>query len=87
MSYEGRLRKVGGSVMLAIPPVMLEALGLSADAPVDMAVEAGRLVVERKTRRRYSLDELLAQGAPSRRGKAKKDPDWVSGPRAGRELL
>jgi antitoxin ChpS len=86
MSYEGRLRKVGGSVMLAIPPVMLEALGLSSDAPVDMAVEAGRLVVERKARRRYSLDELLAQGKPSSRRRT-KDRDWVSGPRAGRELL
>jgi antitoxin ChpS len=51
-----------------------------------MAVEAGRLVVERKARRRYSLDELLAQGKPSSRRRT-KDRDWVSGPRAGRELL
>ena len=70
--------------MLAIPPVMLDALGLEADASVDMVVEAGRLIVERKVRRRYSLDELLAQGKPSSRT---KDRDWVSGKRAGRELL
>ncbi len=86
MSREGRLRKVGGSVVLAIPPVMLDALGLGPGAAVDMVVEAGRLVVERKMRRRYSLDELLAQGKPVARRRT-KDRDWVSGSRAGRELL
>lgn len=49
-----------------------------------MAVEAGRLVVEPKARRRYSLDELLARCKPSAQD---KDRDWVAGKRAGRELL
>jgi antitoxin ChpS len=86
MSHEGRLRKVGGSIMLTIPPVMLDALGLGPDAAVDMDVEAGRLIVGRKARPRYSLDELLAQCKPSAERKA-KDRDWVAGKRKGRELL
>ncbi len=40
------LRKVGGSVMMAVPPAMLEMLHLSAGATVGVSVEAGRLVVE-----------------------------------------
>jgi antitoxin ChpS len=86
VSHEGRLRKVGGSIMLTIPPVMLDALGLGPDVAVDMDVEAGRLVVGRKARPRYSLDELLAQCRPSA-PRAKKDREWTAGKRAGRELL
>ena len=85
MAHEGRLRKVGGSVMLAIPPVMLQALGLGPDGTVDMTVEAGRLVVEGRVRRRYSLDELLAQCKPS--SPREKNRAWVTGKPAGRELL
>src|SRR4249920_1783192 len=61
MPHAARLRKVGGSVMLAIPKPMLDALHLAPDASVDLSIKAGRLVVDPKTRRRYSLDELLAQ--------------------------
>jgi antitoxin ChpS len=40
------LRKVGGSVMLAVPPALLDILHLQPGAKVGMAVEGGRLVVE-----------------------------------------
>lgn len=85
MSSEGRLRKVGGSVMLAIPPAMLDDLGLGADTPVNLDVRGGQLVVEPKKRRRYSLDELLAQCKPS--GRQKKDRNWVFERKSGRELI
>jgi antitoxin ChpS len=39
------LRKVGGSVMLAVPPAILELLQLRAGATVGVSVEAGRLIV------------------------------------------
>jgi len=61
------LRKVGGSVMLAIPPALLDILHLRPGAKVGIAVESGRLVVEPQPRRRYTLDELLAQGNPKAR--------------------
>jgi antitoxin ChpS len=61
------LRKVGGSVMLAGPPALLDILHLQSGANVGIAVESGRLIVEPQRRRRYTLDELLAQSIPRRR--------------------
>jgi antitoxin ChpS len=81
-----RLRKVGGSVMLAIPKAMLNALDLSPDASVGLSIKAGRLVVDPKKRRRYSLDELLAQCNPAAR-RSREDRDWQMSPPVGRELV
>ena len=64
------LRKVGGSVMLAVPPTLLDVLNLGVGAKVNIGVEDGRLVVAPRTRPSYSLEELLAQcddSAPGRR--------------------
>jgi antitoxin ChpS len=55
------LRKVGRSVMLTIPPALLEILHLKPSAKVGIAVESGRLVVEPQQCRRYTLTELLAR--------------------------
>jgi antitoxin ChpS len=86
MPHGVRLRKVGGSVMLAIPKAMLDALDLSADASVGLSIKAGKLVVDPKKRRRYSLDELLAQCNPSAR-RSREDRDWQTSPPVGRELV
>ena len=59
-----KLRKVGGSVMLAIPPALLDIPHLHPGAKVGIAVESGCLVVEPQQRRRYTLAELLAQCDP-----------------------
>jgi hypothetical protein len=42
-----KLRKVGGSVMMAVPPALLDILHLQPGAKVGFAVENGRLVVNR----------------------------------------
>lgn len=81
-----RLRKVGGSVMLAVPPALLEILRLKPGAEVGMTTESGRLVIGPKPRPRYSLDELLSECKPSR-GRSARDHEWLSGPPAGLELL
>ena len=62
--YITRLKKVGGSVMLAVPPAVLKTLALSADSEVGMTIDNGRLVIEPQKRPRYSLEELLAQCDP-----------------------
>jgi antitoxin ChpS len=72
--------------MLAIPKPMLEALDLTSDAAVGLSIKAGRLVVDPKKRRRYSLDELLAQCKSSAR-RSREDRDWVTSPAVGRELI
>ena len=55
------LRKVGGSVMMAVPPALLDLLHIGAGAKVGLAVDNGRLVVDPQPRPRYTLDELIAQ--------------------------
>ncbi len=80
------LRKVGGSVMLAVPPVILDLLHLHSGATVGLAVEHGRLVVEPTPRPRYSLDELLAQCDASAEVSA-EDRTWLDGKPVGSELL
>ncbi len=80
------LRKVGGSVMLAVPPALLDILRLRPGAKVGIAVESGRLVVQPQRRPRYTLDELLAQCNP-KAPRAKEDRDWLDNKPAGAELI
>lgn len=84
--YTTNLRKVGGSVMLAVPPALLDVLQLKVGAEVGLAVDEGRLVVEPALRPRYTLEELLAQCKPSARAPA-EDREWDSAPPVGTELL
>jgi antitoxin ChpS len=81
-----KLRKVGGSIMLAVPPAILELLQLGAGATVGVSVDAGRLIVEPQPRRRYTLAELLAASDYSQPQTA-EEREWVDATAAGRELL
>ncbi len=80
------LRKVGGSIMLAVPPALLDVLHLSAGSTVGIAVDNGRLVVEPKKRPHYTLEELLAQCDPSAE-LTTEDREWLDAPAVGHELL
>jgi antitoxin ChpS len=80
------LRKVGGSVMLAVPPALLDILNLQAGAKVGIAVESGRLVVEPRQRPRYTLAELLAKCDP-KAPRAKEEREWLDSRPAGGEIL
>lgn len=80
------LRKVGGSVMLAIPPAILDLLRLRPGCKVDLAVDKGRLVVEPQSRPRYTLEELLAQCDPSAEI-SDEEREWLDSKPAGGELL
>ncbi len=80
------LRKVGGSVMLTVPPALLELLHLRPGVKVGIAVESGRLVVEPQQRPRYTLDELLAQCNP-KAARSKEDREWLRGKASGSELI
>jgi antitoxin ChpS len=86
MGQIARLRKVGGSVMVAIPPAALEALQLKPNADVDVSVKDGRLVLEARARRRYTLEELLARCRPARR-RSGEDEAWLVGRPVGKELI
>ncbi len=89
--HKTNLRKVGGSVMLAVPPALLDILRLHPGAKVGIAVESGRLIVEPQQRHRYTLDELLAQCNPKVRRKnarrSKQEREWLDSKPVGRELI
>lgn len=51
MQVERNLKKVGGSVMLPVPPEMLRELGLEEGRPVRITSDGGRLYVEPAERR------------------------------------
>lgn len=54
------LRRVGGSIMLAVPPAMLDLLHPEVGATVGMAIDGGRLVIDLKAKPRYTVAEFLA---------------------------
>jgi antitoxin ChpS len=80
------LRQVGGSVMLAVPPALLETLRLQPGAKVGVAIDGGKLVVEPQQRPRYTLDELLAQCNP-KAARTSEDREWLRNKPAGAELI
>jgi antitoxin ChpS len=79
------LRKVGGSVMLAVPPAVLDMLQLRVGEAVGLSVEDGRLMIEPHPRPRYTLAELLARSDYSQPRSPEED-EWLNAPAAGREL-
>ena len=84
--YTTNLRKVGGSVMLAVPPALLDILNLRPGEPVGIAIEDGRLVVQPRQKRRYTLNELLAQ-CDSKAARPKQDSEWLRNKPVGGELI
>jgi antitoxin ChpS len=82
--YTTRLRKVGGSIMLAVPPAILELLHLQPGSTVSVDVEDGRLIVKPQARPRYSLDELLAQCDAAAEINA-EDQAWLDAKSVGHE--
>jgi antitoxin ChpS len=84
--HKTNLRKVGGSIMLAVPPALLDILHLRPGAKVGLAVRSGRLVVEPQQRPRYTLDELLAQCNP-KAPRGKEERQWLDDKPRGGELI
>ena len=80
------LRKVGGSVMLAVPPAILDLLHLKAGATVGVAVDGDRPVIHTLPRLRYSLAELLAASDYSQ-PQPPEEREWVDAPSMGGELI
>ena len=80
------LRKVGGSVMLALPPALLDLLQLKVGATVSVGVADGRLVVDPQPKPRYTLEELLAASDFSQ-PLTQEDRRWLDAPPVGGELI
>ncbi|HED3851627.1 AbrB/MazE/SpoVT family DNA-binding domain-containing protein [Enterobacter soli] len=84
--FTTRLKKVGGSVMLAVPPAVLKTLGLSTNSEVGMTIDNGCLIIEPQKRPRYLLEELLAQ-CDSHAEISEEGREWIDAPAVGKEIL
>ncbi|MDP2752538.1 MAG: antitoxin [Rhodocyclaceae bacterium] len=84
--YTTNLRKVGGSIMLAVPPAFLVQLQLHAGATVGVVVAEGYLVIDPKPKPRYTLTELLAASDYSPPPQ-KEEREWVDALAVGNELI
>lgn len=80
------LRKVGGSIMLVVPPAFLEQLHLQAGAMVGLAISGGQLVMDPKPKPRYTLAELLA-ASDYTQPQPPEEREWVDAPAVGNELI
>ena len=80
------LRKVGGSIMLAVPPAILDLLHLEVGAVVCLEVDGERLVIDPNVKPRYTLAELLDASDYSQ-PQPPEEREWIDAPSVGGELL
>ena len=80
------LRQVGGSVMLAVPPALLDILEVRSGSTVALDIDGGRLIVVPRRPPSYSLEDLIAQCDPTA-PPDDEDRAWIEGAAMGKELL
>jgi antitoxin ChpS len=84
--YTTNLRKVGGSIMLAVPPAILDLLHLDVGATVGLEVDGARLVIDPNIKPRYTLAELL-EASDYSQPQPPEEREWIDAPSVGGELL
>ncbi len=80
------LRKVGGSIMLAVPPALLDILQMRPGTKVGLAVRSGSLIVKLQQKPRDTLAELLAQCNP-KAPRSREEREWLYDKPAGGEFI
>ena len=81
-----KLRKIGGSTMVAIPPALLEQLELGPEQQIELIVEGEQIVMRRRKRPKYKLADLLAQCDYTIPMSA-EEREWLDMPSVGREIV
>jgi antitoxin ChpS len=81
------LKKAGGSLVMTVPASVRDAMDLSEGQRLTVVVDNGRIVLEPAVpRRRYTLEELLAQ-CDFDQPYSEEERVWLDAPPIGRELL
>lgn len=80
------LRKVGGSVMMAVSPAFLKELKINSGSLVDVALLEGHLVVKPIPKPKYKLADLLAK-CNAKAKMPKEDKQWLELDQVGNEIL
>lgn len=81
-----KLRKVGGSVMLPVPPAILNMADLGAGSTVEITLKGKMLEIRATERPRYTLDQLLDESDYSKPRSA-EEQEWLDAPPVGREII
>ncbi len=71
--------------MIAVPPALLQTMGIQVGAEVEMSIDGGRLIIE-LPRQRLRLEDLLAQCNPDA-PISEEDAAWAREGSAGGELV
>lgn len=81
-----KLRKVGDSIMLSVPPAILKQLNMKAGSTVILKLDGERLIIESSLKTRYTLTELLAASDYSKSQPA-SEREWIDSANIRRELI
>ena len=76
-----KVQKWGDSLALRIPKALVEEAGLEAGSEVELRYEDGELLIRRRRRKRYDLDEMLASVPDDY-----DEGEWDIGPPVGNEM-
>jgi antitoxin component of MazEF toxin-antitoxin module len=81
--HTSTLRAAGGSIAVTIPQAVLQNTGLHVGDKVAFEFDAGRLIISPVSRRKYTLEQLLAmQGTEP----LLIDKRWDAMPPSGQEV-
>lgn len=78
------LRRAGGSLVMTVPKAFIEQNHLQDGSQVELSLEGSQMTIIASTKRRYKLEELLAE-MPA--GKLPKVPGWDEMAPIGLEVL
>lgn len=78
------LRRVGDSLVVTVPKDFIEQYHLKEGSQVELSLEEHRMTIAMPTRRRYKLEDLLAE-IPA--GKLPKVEGWDEMPPVGKEII
>lgn len=81
--YTSTLRAAGGSIAVTIPQALAKSTGLHSGDKVSFEFDAGRLIISPISRRKYSLQELLAMQGDE---PLVIDQAWENMPAVGQEV-
>lgn len=80
------LRKLGGSVVMAVPVQILTMLHIGAGSHVNVNVVDGKLVIEPRVKPHFTLAELLAQCSDENMALTDEDREWLDTRPVGKEM-
>ena len=80
------LRQSGGSIIVSLPKVFVDQLGLKVDTPVDIGVVDDKIVIARRSPGRIGLEARLSM-CDFDQPMTPEEREWLEGPSVGDEAI